>query len=174
MNGNLHTLLLIVSSVIMSCAVINYAANIFINTADKLPMDYSDIVDIESLDRLKRILEDGVNSTSLILAKIEINPVTLNLRSRGKWITVYIELPTGYLASHIDISSILLNNTIPVDIRASTTIGDYDGDGIQDLMVKFDRALVSNLLSVGEATLIITGEIEGIPFIGIDTITVKD
>ena len=77
-----------------------------------------------------------------ITATVDVKPDTLNLKSNGEWITVYIELPEGYNVSDIDASSILLNDTIPVDLSAPTSVGDYDGDGIPDLVVKFDRAEV--------------------------------
>ncbi len=107
-----------------------------------------------------------------IRAVVDINPNILNLKSGGKWITAYIELPTGYKVGDTDVSSILLNDSIPADVGASTTVGDHDDDGIQDLTVKFDRALIIDLLNVGEAKLTITGEISGIPFEGSDTIRV--
>lgn len=107
-------------------------------------------------------------------ATIDIDPDTLNLEITERWITAYIELPEIYDVSEIDVSSILLNDAIPVDLEAPTEIGDYDEDGIPDLMVKFDRASVIDLLSVGEATLTITGEVNGIPFEGNDTIRVID
>jgi PKD repeat protein len=74
---------------------------------------------------------------------IDFDPDTLNLKSKGEWVTAYIEFPEGYDVADINVSSILLNGTISVDPNASTAIGDYDGDGIPDLMVKFDRAEVT-------------------------------
>lgn len=107
-----------------------------------------------------------------IQAVVDINPDTLNPESEGKWITAYIELPTGHNVSEIDVSSILFNGSIPVDVEASTTIGDHDDDGVPDLTVKFNRALIIGLLSVGETKFGVTGEINGIPFEGSDAITV--
>jgi hypothetical protein len=40
-------------------------------------------------------------------------------------------------------------------------------------MVKFIRAEVMTLLGVGETTLTITGEVDGTPFEGSDTIRVR-
>lgn len=73
---------------------------------------------------------------------VDFDPDTLNLRSKGAWVTAYIEFPEGYDVAGINISTILLNGTIPVDVDAPVTIGDYDNDAIPDLMVKFDRAEV--------------------------------
>jgi hypothetical protein len=111
-----------------------------------------------------------------VTATIDFNPDTLNLKSEGSVVTVYIyiELPPDYDVSQIDISSIRLNGTIPA-LDWPTEIGDYDGNGIPDLMVKFDRAAVQSVLTVGEQVQItITGEVGGIAFEGWDTIRVID
>lgn len=115
----------------------------------------------------------------VITATIDIDPNTLNLRSKGKWITAYIELPKGYNVADINISSILLNETISAQPKP-VAIGDYDGDGVPDLMVKFNKTAVSKLilskgLMTGNVTLTITGKLtHGILFEGSDIIRVKD
>jgi hypothetical protein len=54
-----------------------------------------------------------------------------------------------------------------------TAIGDYDKDGISDLMVKFDRGAVQKILSVGDQVEVtISGKVAGIAFEGTDTIRV--
>ena len=109
-------------------------------------------------------------------ATIDFKPDTLNLKSKGSVVTVYIyiELPPGYDVSQIDISSIRLNGTITA-LAEPTEISDYDGNSIPDLMVKFDRAAVQSVLAVGEQVQItITGEVGGIAFEGRDTIRVID
>ncbi len=88
---------------------------------------------------------------AVITATIDIDPDTLNLKSKGKWITAHIELPEGYGVSDIDRTTILLNDTIPVDPFWSdkpleSVIGDQDDDGIPDLTVKFDRAEVREFI----------------------------
>lgn len=111
--------------------------------------------------------------TPVISATIDINPDALNLESMGRWITAYIEFSEGYNVADIDASTILLNDTIPAELHP-TEIGDYDTDGALYLMVKFDRQEVIALLGAGEATLTITGEVNGIPFEGSATIRVID
>lgn len=93
-------------------------------------------------------------ASAVIQASIDIKPDTLNMQSQGNWITAYIELPEGYSPVDIDVSTILLDNIIraetePVDIE------DEDGNGLQDLMVKFDRASVIDYLMDlhGDSTL---------------------
>lgn len=106
-------------------------------------------------------------------ATINVDPDTLNLKSKGRWITAYIELPEGYDVSEFDVSTVMLNSEIPAELHP-TEIGDYDTDGIPDLMVKFDRQETIALLSIGEATLTITGKVNDALFEGSDTIRVID
>lgn len=82
---------------------------------------------------------------SILQATINIDPNTLNLKSNGKWVTCYIELPAGYDVEDIDKASVALtsiNDTViepPLFRTGPIGIGDYDWDSIPDLMVKFDR-----------------------------------
>jgi hypothetical protein len=120
----------------------------------------------------------------VVAAHIRIQPYVLNLKSRGKRITCYIELPEGFNVRDINISSILLNDTIPAKPKPKA-IGDYDRDGIPDLMVKFDRAKVISYILANvnmtklieerfmTITLTVTGRLkDGTPFQGSDTITI--
>ena len=103
---------------------------------------------------------------------IDFDPDVLNLRARSGLVTVYIELPEGFDVNEIDVSSIRLNGTLPV-LSRPTAIGDYNDNGIPDLMVKFDRRAVHEVVEVGESVEIaITGEVDGIPFMAVDTIRV--
>ena len=90
-----------------------------------------------------------------IQATIDIDPDTLNLKSNGGWITAYIELIDSYTVYDIsDLSTISLitppgdpvQNAVSVDPTDPSTIGDYDGDNVPDLMVKFDRGAVISLM----------------------------
>lgn len=123
-------------------------------------------------------------SPPVLSATIDINPNVLNLRSRGKWITASIELPEDYDVADINVSTIMLNDTIPAEMHP-VSIGDEDDDGILDLVVKFDRAKVVqyilNSVNMTELleerfmtiTLTLTGELnDGIPFQGNDTIRI--
>ena len=115
-----------------------------------------------------------------IPAIIDVHPSALNLRSKGQWITAYIELPEGYDVNDIDVETILLNDTFSVDFTAPTQIGDHDMDGISDMMVKFNRtqldAFIYHVFGIryGQVTLKITGQLfERAPFEGSDTISVN-
>jgi len=119
-----------------------------------------------------------------ITAIVDIDPDTLNLRSKGEWITAYIELQENYNVSDIDRTTTLLNGTITVDPfwvdkPLESVIGDYDNDGVLDLMVKFNRTAVSELIlskgiKYGNVTLTITGQLyDGTLFEGSDIIVVR-
>jgi hypothetical protein len=110
---------------------------------------------------------------SPIGATIDFDPDTLNQRSQGKVVTVYIELPEGYSVEDIDISTVLLNGIVPA-LNHPTAVGDYDNDGIPDLMVKFDRAAVQSILESGDQVEVrVEGYLpDGIFFKGDDTIKV--
>jgi len=110
----------------------------------------------------------------------DFDPDTLNLESKGEWVTVYIELPEGYDVVDIDVSTVELyagdNSTLaephPIEI------GDYDDDGVTDLMVKFDRQILIDHLKDqgwgdgGMVELTVTGEVSETMFEGFDTIRV--
>ncbi|MBA7481686.1 hypothetical protein ES707_17160 [subsurface metagenome] len=109
---------------------------------------------------------------------VDVNPGTLNLRSKGRWITCYIELSEGYDVGEIDVSSILLNGTVAAE-EAPVEVGDYDGDGVEDLMVKFDRGEVVEGLDwdwgvTYSDVLVITLDLnDGTDVEGSDTVKVK-
>jgi len=115
------------------------------------------------------------NDPNVINAAINIDPDTLNLKSKGKWITCRIELPEGYDVHDIDVSTIMLNGVVPAQPRP-VEITDTNGDGVAELMVKFSRSAVQALLTPDEETeLIVSGELaDGTIFEGTDTIRVID
>jgi hypothetical protein len=106
-----------------------------------------------------------------IPATVDIDPDTLNLKSNGRWITAYIELPSGYDLASVNIGTITLENVAPAESRP-TAIGDHDNDGIPDLMVKFDRSAVQALVSVGDVKLTVAGKWHTVLFSGSDSIRV--
>lgn len=94
-------------------------------------------------------LEDTACTAPIITATIDIDPDTLNLKSNGQWITAYIELPDGYDVANIDVSSIVLTvegADFYVDPEAPTETNDGNGNGVPDLMVKFDRSAIRDHL----------------------------
>ncbi|MCG2690786.1 PKD domain-containing protein [Candidatus Parcubacteria bacterium] len=123
-----------------------------------------------------------------IPAAIDCNPETLNLKSGGKWITCYIELPAGYDVRQIDGSTVFLNGAIPIYLGKEgwakpesnkANIMDHDEDGILERMVKFDREAVQDILKPEEAAILtVAGKVfynQGLAdFEGQDTIRVID
>lgn len=148
------------------------------------------------------LFESSVTFTVLpetIPATIDIDPYTLNLRSRGKWITAYIEVTGGGLdAGDIDLCSVTLVTPVmetvelpsgeevevPITVYheddpkysfvADPQIIDRDGDGVPELMVKFDRQELQVALENlrGDVELMVTGTINGEDFEASDTIRV--
>jgi hypothetical protein len=110
-----------------------------------------------------------------IIAICDINPNKLNLKSKGNWITVYIELPKDYDPHDIIFEEILLNDFLSPEIKPFN-IGDRDNNGILDLMIKFDRSLViSNLEPSQFCEMTITGKlIDGIKFKATSIIELKN
>jgi len=109
--------------------------------------------------------------SDFIPATVDFDPDTLNRKSQGNWVTVYIELPEGFDVNDIDISTVLLNGEVPAE-EQPTEIGDYDDDGIPDLMVKFDRLATIEAIGPGQTVdIMITGELtDGTPLEGSDEI----
>jgi len=108
-----------------------------------------------------------------IKATVIIHPRSLNLKSEGRWITASIEFEEGFDVRDINVSSIKLNNTVPVDLTAPM---EFSGS---TLIVKFDREAVETLIlnelgqpdKFSSATLTLTGKLkDGTTFTGNDTI----
>ena len=108
-----------------------------------------------------------------IKATVVINPRSLNLRSEGRWITASIEFEEGFDVRDVNVSSIKLNNTVPVDLTAPM---EFSGS---TLIVKFDREAVETFIlnelgepsKFGMITLTLTGKLkDGTTFTGNDTI----
>jgi hypothetical protein len=116
-----------------------------------------------------------------ISASIDIDPDTLNLKSKGKFITAYIELE-GADVRDIDASSIRLNDIVSplLDERygfvasEDSYIVDHDEDGVPERMVKFWRSDVQKVLDVGSmVTITLSGHLDDdTPFKGTDEIRV--
>jgi hypothetical protein len=97
----------------------------------------------------------------------ELAPATLNVASRGHWVTGFIEPPSPHTASDIDVSSIRLNGAVAGRSGGSHRLGDHNGNGIPDLMVKFSRSAVELAVPQGESVPIdVAGTMGGDPFVG--------
>jgi len=136
------------------------------------------VIDENNVDRYP-LMSPWSPKPVYVNATVDVNPEALNLRSWGKWITAYVELPEGYDVADIDVSTIMLNGTVPVDLCAPIVVGDYDNDSVPDLMVGFNGTLVSDFILssgvvFGNVTLTLTGQLySGTFFEGSDIILVS-
>ncbi len=61
------------------------------------------------------------------------------------------------------------------EVITPTDVGDYDNDGIPDLMVKFDRQAVQSNIMAGSVEMVVSGSLEGLTtFQGSGTVVVID
>jgi len=104
-----------------------------------------------------------------IQVDIDIKPETLNLKSRGRWITAFITLPEG-LTGDIDVTTVQL---VYEDLNLKADWGAVQ-KGV--FMAKFDRAELIDSLpedNFSEATLEVTGKLtDGTPFEGTDSVKI--
>lgn len=116
------------------------------------------------------------NPVTVIPATIDVAPGTLNKKSRSgdNAVTAYIEIP-GQDVGAVDIATVVLS-TAKGSVHAQmspSSAGDYDGDGIADLMVKFNRQAVIGIADSGDAVeLTLSGMVGGAKFSGADLIRV--
>jgi len=137
----------------------------------------------KDLDGKPRIFDgdnDGVSVVDMgayeygiaaIQAEAEIDPHTLNLTSKGRWITCYIWLPEDYNVADIDPNSVVLeffNNEFESQRF-------WFSEDAQIAVAKFDREQVQAILSIGEVELTIIGRLtDGTVLEGTDVVKVID
>lgn len=101
-------------------------------------------------------------------AGIDIDPDTLNVKSKGRWITCYIYLPEDYNVADIDSYSVFLED----EIEAPWIWFD---EKEQVAMARFNRSEVLDILGAGEVELTVSGILsDRTRFKGTDTVTVID
>jgi hypothetical protein len=105
-------------------------------------------------------------------AGIDFDPDTLEKDSEGVPVTVYIDTPPETPVTWIKIHTVLLNDTAAVLAEPPPVIADFDEDGQDELMVKFDRYQVSSILPLGRHLVTVTGQLAGHRFSGQDTVRV--
>jgi parallel beta-helix repeat protein len=113
--------------------------------------------------------DNVVDIFSMVLVTLDINPNTLNLKSKGRWVTAYITLPEGMEASDIEFDTISLGDgTFEVG-------GEYREFHSNGCTVKFDRSELEDQIGAPNEDLQLTliGELsDGTLFSGSDTIRV--
>lgn len=113
----------------------------------------------------------------MIEADVEIEPKTLNLQSKGGWLTCDIWLPEDCNVADIEPNSVVLESE-PNDIYAEWI---WYNEKQNIVMAKFNRSEVLQMLAdediieTGEAELTVSGELDnGMVFVGTDVIRVRD
>jgi hypothetical protein len=115
-----------------------------------------------------------------VAASMKITPRTLNLKSKGQWVTVRLVLPEGFPVETVDVASLRLALTSSQRDAAgalqqamrheSGTLRVTHDDG---LMVKFNRSDLEATVFPGDASLTLTGAfLDGTRFVATDTIAV--
>jgi len=143
-----------------------------IDTGDPNYIPEPNATDLDGQPRLLDGDEDGIPIIDMgayeyrppIPADVNIEPDTLNLQSKGNWITCHIRLPEDYSTADIDPDSIFLEDIVSADsLQINNDVA----------IVKFSRSEVQDILSAGECELTISGElIDETIFEGSDTIRV--
>ena len=119
------------------------------------------------------VLGFSVAGPAEVVAAVDFDPNVVNMASKGRWVTVYIELPEGLSVEDIVPSSVMLNGVVPADGSHGPVIGDQDGDGVPDLMLKFSRTDVQGSLMPGQDQQVsVTGLLgDGTRFVGGDAVS---
>ena len=105
---------------------------------------------------------------SAIQAEVDIDPNTLNLNSKGRWVTAFIRLPEEYNVADIDPNSVILEGQVKPKRF-------WLAEDEQIAIAKFDREQVQAILAVGEIELTVTGQLaDGTSFKASDVIKVID
>ncbi len=86
---------------------------------------------------------------TVVAADSDIDPNTLNLAGNGKYMTSYVELPVEYDPMDVVIETVLFNGQVAADLRSLRNTGDFNNNGIPDLMFKFYRTAIEALLLEG-------------------------
>ncbi len=96
-------------------------------------------------------------------ASIDFEPDSINVKRLGKYVTMYIELPSGCDVNDIVVESVILNGRFHVASWPSE-IGDFDKDKVMELMVKFDwrevLRLNGDVATMRTMTMTVSGQLK--------------
>jgi len=112
-------------------------------------------------------------------SQVEIGTEPFNLRGNGEFV-FWIEPSGGYTPYDIDASTIALSGEVMGVEPSPFEIGDFDGNGIPDLLAAFNRTAVANFILAGGTTqgdinLTLTGRfLDGKYFEGTSVVKVSD
>jgi len=157
-------------------AKINFIYNVTIDTfkgCSKLPAgSYSVMVSLNSGSNV--VFQSQVSNFDLlksapgenIIAKVDIKPETINLASKGTF-TAFINLNEEYDVRDINVSSLDIMGAHAVSSKISN-----ESDGT--LIAKFNTQDLVNVHTGNEVKFNVTGEVDGVKFVGSDTVKVID
>jgi len=129
-------------------------------------------------DDTGRVFIDDVSISEFVIpVRVRITPRTLNLKSKGKFITCRIDFPKGFSARAVNLSTVNLvsDDSEPVaGLPKPVSVHKVGRSGVTELMLKFPRADVEAILSPAPwVELTISGTLnDGTPFSGDDAIRV--
>ena len=119
-------------------------------------------------------LYNRVSYSHLIVApepvhpEVKITPATLNLASKGKWLTCETWLPEDYNVADVNCATVRLEDRLAPDWL-------WFNENQNVLMAKFDRSELEEILDPGDVELTVSGHFfDGTYFTGTDTIKVMD
>jgi hypothetical protein len=105
-----------------------------------------------------------VTIVPVLTASVKLGPEVINLGSRERWMTAYIEIPLD--PGRIDVSTLRLAGSVPA-VADMAVVGDHDGNGVPDLAVKFSEDDLGLMLTLGANQLEVTGSlVSGTPIRG--------
>ena len=103
-----------------------------------------------------------------VSVEVGISPGVINLKSKGKYITILLTFPEGVNVADVDTASILLQDQIQ-PLQDWVRIDEEEGI----LMVRFSREDVQTILNPGNIEIKITGSFtDGTPFEGTGVVKV--
>lgn len=121
---------------------------------------------VEHFERHKQFTFSVSGIPDTVPAIVYIHPETLNIKSKGKFITAYIEFTDPYDVSNIDTTTVVLKEEdVMIDsaLPSPIEIVDHDLDGKLSLMVKFNRqTVIDHLVSVAKTFTSIDFTVEGV------------
>jgi len=104
--------------------------------------------------------------TVALSVELRVNPQTIQRNSAGRWVSVWIETPTGFDPTRLDRGNLLLGGVTVAELSyqfghvRNPPLADPDGDGLPEILVKFDRAPLAGLAD-GTYRLVLTGTYDG-------------
>ena len=135
--------------------------------------DHDAVLELTSNDPFHGSLETPVllHVGEVLLTYLEVEPQSVNLGSNGNTIKATLQLPLPYDPHDVVISTVSINGTLFAN-PSPVSFADTTGDGIEEIILKFDRSAFQGLIPEGDDVVVtVTGEIRDTTwFRGTDTV----